>query len=76
MRKEYEMTEEQHQKLLSACKPVPYMIFDGVEPTSPQENANRAWQSLGDEMGFEYMSVKPIPGKGSQYFTALEKEEI
>jgi len=69
MRKEYEMTQEQYGKLLDACKPVPYMVMGGVEPTSPQENANRAWAALGEEMGFDGMSVLPST-KGSHFFTA------
>lgn len=72
-RKEFEMTEEQFQSLLNASKPVPYMVFGGIEPTSPQENANRAWQSLGDELGFDFMTVEPS-SKGSKFFTAETKQ--
>ena len=71
MRREYEMTEDQLKRLLEACRPVPYMIFGGREPRSPQENANAAWQELGREMGFDGMSVQPVPGKGQRFFTAL-----
>ena len=70
MRKEFKLTDEQLKKLLKACSPVPYMVFGGIEPTSPQENANRAWQSLGKELGFDYNTVRPISGKGSKFFTA------
>ena len=70
MRKEYEMTQEQLSKVLEACKPVPYILgTGGVEPASPQENANRAWAVLGKEMGFDPMSVRPN-GKGDRFFTA------
>ena len=72
MRKEFEMTENQLKELKEACKPVPYMIFGGREPSSPQENANRAWGKLGSEMGFKHMSVQPVRGKGVAYFTAEE----
>lgn len=64
MRKEFTMTKEQCEKLLDACKPVPYMVFGGREPRSPQENANDAWCALGREMGFDGMTVKPVAGKG------------
>lgn len=70
MRKEFTMTAEQHEKLLDACKPVPYMIVGGMAPRSPQENANAAWGALGTEMGFKPMSVKPVVGKGDRVFTA------
>ena len=72
MRKEYEMTQAQLDKLLEACKPVPYMVFGGMEPMSPQENANRAWAALGEEMGFDHMTVQPN-GKGDRFFTADER---
>ena len=72
MRKEFEMTEAQLEMLYDACKPVPYMIFGGREPSSPQENANTAWCRLGREMGFDGMSVKPST-KGERFFTAEEK---
>ena len=71
MRKEYEMTQAQLDRILDACKPVPYMVFGGVEPRSPQENANDAWRALGEEIGFDHMSVRPN-GKGDRFFTAEE----
>jgi len=74
MRKEYEMTEKQLQKMYDACKPVPYMIFGGIEPRSPQENANDAWAALGKEMGFKYMTVLPNPAKGDRFFSAEPTE--
>ena len=73
MRKNYEMTDKQLAQLLDACKPVPYMIIGGVEPKSPQENANAAWKRLGDELGFDHMSVQPVSGMGMKFFTAEEK---
>lgn len=73
--KEYKMTSEQYDKLIAACKPVPYLIIGGVEPRSPQENANRAWKALGEEMGFDHMTVRPVSGKSVKYFTAEEVED-
>jgi len=75
MRKEFEMTNEQLEKLLDACQPVPYIVAGGIEPLSPQENANRAWEALGEEMGFEYMSVEPIEDKDLNFFTAEVTEK-
>jgi len=71
MRKEYEMTQAQLDKILEACKPVPAMFLSGGQlmGSSPQENANRAWQALGEEMGFDHMSVRPN-GKGDRFFSA------
>ncbi|MBU2701112.1 hypothetical protein Ga0466249_002223 [Sporomusaceae bacterium BoRhaA] len=69
MRKEFEMTEDELNKILDACKPVPYMIVGNYVPTSPQENANRAWQALAKERGFVWDTVQPC-GKGNRFFTA------
>ncbi len=74
MRKEYEMTQAQLDAILDACKPVPYMVFGGMEPRSPQENANDAWKALGDELGFDHMTVQPN-GKGDRFFTADSTRE-
>ena len=70
MRREYEMTEEDKDKLLEACKPVVYMVVGGCPPRSPQENANDAWEALGRKMGFHHMTVKPVSGKEMRFFTA------
>lgn len=70
MRKEFVMTQEQLDRILDASKPVPYLVFGGRPPDSPQENANRAWAALGQEMGFKYMTVEPVKGKNQMYFTA------
>ena len=70
MRKEYKLTGAQKQKLLEACKPVPYIIVGGYPPPSQQERANDAWKSLGREMGFVWDSVRPVDGKCSEVFTA------
>lgn len=69
--KEYEMSQEDLDELLEACKPVPYMIIGGVAPMSPQERANAAWEKLGKKMGFRHMTVRPI-GKGDRFFMAEE----
>lgn len=70
-RREYEMTQEQLNAILDACKPVPYMVVGGLPPSTPQDNANRAWEKLGRDMGFEGMTVRPVPGKGDLFFTAI-----
>lgn len=70
MKQRFEMTKEQHERLLDACKPVPYLVFGGHVPRSPQENANAAWQRLGDELGFDWMTVEPVPGEPSSVFRA------
>lgn len=71
---QYEMTEEDLKALLEACKPTRVMKIGNYIPPSPQENANRAWGQLGEKMGFDSMTVQPISGKGSRFFTAVPNE--
>jgi len=71
----YEMSEDDLQELLDACKPTPVMFLSGGTPMGPsqQENANLAWSRLGEKMGFDAMTVQPITGRGSRFFTATPK---
>ena len=71
---EFEMSEAQLATLLAAMRPTPYMVFGGMVPRSPQENANAAWKLLGNEMGFQHMTVTPSR-KGDRFFTAVSKEK-
>ena len=75
MKQRYDMTPEQHAFLLERCKPVPYMVFGGMEPRSPQENANDAWATLGRELGFDPFTVEPIPGAPETAFMAEPTKE-
>lgn len=69
--KSFEMSQEQLGKLMEACKPVPAIMLQCPSPASPQENANSAWEALGEEMGFDHMTVSPN-GKGDRFFNAEE----
>lgn len=69
-RREYEMTEADLRTLLDACKPVLAIALQCGPISSPQENANRAWQQLGHKMEFNYLTVQPVRGKGQRFFTA------
>lgn len=75
-RTEYEMTEHDLNEILDACKATPVMFLSGGTPmgSSPQENANTAWKRLGDKMGFDHMTVRPVSGKGQCHFTAVPNE--
>ena len=70
MRKEFLMTDEQFNELIEACRPVSYMVFNGVIPKSPEEKANEFWSKLGKELKFDYLTVRPVHGKDARYFTA------
>jgi len=73
-RTNYEMSEEDLNELLSACRPVPYILVGGFAPPSPQDNANAAWRRLGKKMGFDSETVQPIEGKGNRFFSAVPAE--
>ena len=73
-RTNYEMSEENLKGLLDACKSVPVMMIGSYTPSSPQENANTAWRSLGEKMGFDSMTVQPIQGRGQRFFSAIPNE--
>jgi len=70
---EYEMTEEDLKELLDACEPVTCMMIGGYTPSTPQENANRAWEKLGKKMGFDSTTVRPLE-KGQRFFSAVPSE--
>ena len=69
--KDFEMTQEQFDELKNACKPTPVMYFSGGQPmfTTPEENANYAWEKLGKELGFQPITVR-ANGKGVRFFSA------
>lgn len=74
--KTYTMTQAQLEKILNACKPPPYIVVAGMAPRSPQERANAAWERLGGELGFDHMTVRPIPGQPQTVFTAVSRQEV
>ena len=71
MRKTYETTKKQLDEIIDACKSTPAIVGSGGSfGISPQERANNAWNKLGEEIGFDYMTVAPIQGKEMWWFTA------
>ncbi len=73
MKQRFDMTSEQLEKILKACKPVPLIMLQCGMPPSPQQSANAAWLALGNEMGFDHMTVEPIPGQPQTVFMAEPK---
>jgi hypothetical protein len=74
VRREFEMSEEDFAAIVKASQPTPYMTdsHGSLLFGTPEENANRAWEALGRKLGFKYMTVRPVPGKGQRVFTAEE----
>lgn len=71
-RKEYTMEQSDMDTLMDASKPTRVMKIGSYIIPSPQENANRAWKSLGDKMGFDHFTVRPM-GADQLKFTAVSK---
>lgn len=69
MKREFEMTQEQLDKLLDSMKPSPMIMLQCGNPPSQQECANMAWKALGEKMGFQHMTVEPT-SKGDRFFKA------
>jgi len=72
--KRFAMSPEQLERLYAASRPVMCIVgtWPGPVPPSPQENANRFWQQLGDEMGFAWETARPIAGEPDSIFEAEE----
>lgn len=73
-RTSYEMSKDDLDAILDACKSTPVIMIGGTTSRSPQENANAAWERLGKKMGFDYTTVQPAQGKGDRFFTAIPSE--
>ena len=70
--KDFEMTQVQLDVLMDAIKPAPLIALNSGLGMSQQQRANFAWERLGNELGFEHMTVQPN-GKGNRFFKAKEK---
>jgi len=73
MRKEFEMTQEEMDKIISINKEGgdPVMYLSGGIPMgrSLQEKINDYWKELGDKYGFKPMTVQGS-SRGNLFFTA------
>lgn len=70
MRKEFELSDDQVKELLYISRPTPAIALNCGEPPSSQQMANDWWQKIGRELGFDYMTARPVQGKGARFFTA------
>jgi len=69
MRKNYEMSQEDLDTLLNACKYAPLIMLQCGMPPSPQERANNAWKAIGKKYHCDYLTIKPT-GNGDRFFSA------
>jgi len=62
--KEYEMTQKQLDKIRMEAR----------DSTLRKETTKTAWESLGEEMGFDYRTVTPSR-RGDRFFLAEPRPE-
>jgi len=77
MKQEFEMSEAQLQAIYDISRNQTPVIYVGVwlGGESLQENANKLWQTMADEMGFIWDSVE-WSAKGKKFFLATPKEKV
>jgi aromatic ring-opening dioxygenase catalytic subunit (LigB family) len=72
--KTFELTDEQFNKILEINKEGgdPVMYLSGGTPMgrSLREKINDYWKELGNEMGFDWTTIKPISNRKFQAKTA------
>lgn len=73
-RREFQMTQADMGVLLDAMQPLPLIAVHCGPMRTCQQRANEAWTALGNKMGFDGMTVKPVPGKTGLFFTAEVKK--
>lgn len=59
MNMRYRMTDEEIAELKEACRPVPYMVFGGMEPRSPRDNAMDVWNKVSARVGCKCDTIAP-----------------
>ena len=64
----FELNDEQMDFIVEACTPVRQIGALGCVPIN--EHIDNAWRKLGQEMGFDYMTVRPAPGYPANFFEA------
>ena len=70
MKREFEMSQEDYDKLLEASRPVPLIALNYGPIPSLEQRVGAAWAALGKKMGFIWNTAQPIPGKDSRFFMA------
>lgn len=69
----FTLTEDQHDRLLSAGKPVPYIIIGNMEPESPYEKSMRIWREIAKEHNVLVKSIRP---EGSSEYECTGDEDL
>jgi hypothetical protein len=76
VRKNFTITDDQVKKLMDAENDTPSLTIGGVKVKSVHENTQMAWQELGEELGFDYLTVRPIHNLGYKHFSAIPKPSV
>lgn len=57
-------------KAINSARGTPLIALQCGMPESPQEAANRAWEKLGDKMGFQSKTARPAASGDKLEFMA------
>ena len=68
--KTYRMTDDELNMLMNASKPVPYLVFGGIEPRSPRDNAMDVWRTVAARVGCDVDSIEPAETGDNHEFNA------
>ena len=66
----YKLTDEELAELMEASKPVPYMVFGGIEPRSPRDNVMDVWRKVAARVNCEVDSIENAGTGDNHDFTA------
>jgi hypothetical protein len=68
MNNSFEMTQEDFDVIMDACKPVPMIAINCGPESSTQKSANNAWERLGNKMGFYHLTVRPNGSNQKRFY--------
>lgn len=71
MRKEFQLTREELAELLKASEPELALHLEYLCSSVNQRNIDEVWKKLARQYLFVWDSVRPVTGKGQDFFTAV-----
>jgi hypothetical protein len=72
VRGDYRLSDADFNRLLESGRPVPYLVANGSEPTSPRDAVLRIWQEIADREGVDVDSIRR-GSDGNGHYTAIAK---
>lgn len=72
-RKEYHLNDEQDAALVRAMTAPPMILVPGREDEWQQPAADRVWQKIADDLGFDWTTVQAVDPNDRRRFTAVPR---